>query len=378
MVVMVSPVSSEDRRRGHINGGWGSADGHRDVGGVTSVTGAASNRSNTSDPQPRRPIHPIQHLRECTGMMNRGTFGVPSAKKSEIGKLVQLLESQNPNPEPTLCLEKLDGTWKLIYSTITILGSKRTKLGLRDFITLDDIFQFINVAEGKAVNVIRFSAKGLNLLSGELTIEASFKVASKSRVDISYDKSVITPHQHGRMVLDVRSGDGERLGFEVPTQVQAQAIPVVLSGRHVLVNAATGTGKTVAYLAPIIHLLQEYDQRVQRQDGTFEATEARFLGLGLAAGWSADYLRGCNGERKSRSTMLMGLLFYEVVKDLLNVALAIFKMTMLGGGLVDESEGGGDQTKGRGGGMRSSRPCFWVVDNRLGIIKAFVGSKVLD
>ncbi|KAL0410387.1 UNVERIFIED_CONTAM: DEAD-box ATP-dependent RNA helicase 17 [Sesamum latifolium] len=61
----------------------------------------------------------------------------------------------------------------------------------------------------------------------------------------------------------------DRLGFEVPTQVQAQAIPVVLSGRHVLVNAATGTGKTVAYLAPIIHLLQNYDKRIQRSDGTF-------------------------------------------------------------------------------------------------------------
>ncbi|GER40417.1 dead box ATP-dependent RNA helicase [Striga asiatica] len=61
----------------------------------------------------------------------------------------------------------------------------------------------------------------------------------------------------------------ERLGFEVPTQVQAQAIPVVLSGRHVLVNAATGSGKTVAYLAPIIHMLQKYDKRIQRTDGTF-------------------------------------------------------------------------------------------------------------
>lgn len=61
----------------------------------------------------------------------------------------------------------------------------------------------------------------------------------------------------------------ERLGFEVPTQVQAQAIPVILSGRHVLVNAATGTGKTVAYLAPIIHMLQNYDERIQRADGTF-------------------------------------------------------------------------------------------------------------
>ncbi|EPS57535.1 hypothetical protein M569_17282, partial [Genlisea aurea] len=36
-----------------------------------------------------------------------------------------------------------------------------------------------------------------------------------------------------------------------------------------LVNAATGTGKTLAYLAPIVHLLQGYDQRIQRSDGTF-------------------------------------------------------------------------------------------------------------
>lgn len=36
-----------------------------------------------------------------------------------------------------------------------------------------------------------------------------------------------------------------------------------------LVNAATGTGKTVVYLAPIIHMLQNYDQRIQRSDGTF-------------------------------------------------------------------------------------------------------------
>ncbi|QCE13598.1 ATP-dependent RNA helicase DDX31/DBP7 [Vigna unguiculata] len=61
----------------------------------------------------------------------------------------------------------------------------------------------------------------------------------------------------------------ERLGFEVPTLVQAQAIPVILSGRHALVNAATGTGKTAAYLAPIVHLLQGYENRIQRSDGTF-------------------------------------------------------------------------------------------------------------
>nr|GMD56520.1 probable plastid-lipid-associated protein 7, chloroplastic isoform X1 [Ipomoea batatas] len=112
--------------------------------------------------------------------MNRGIFGVPSEKKNRIEQLVMLLESQNPTPEPTLCLDKVAGSWKLVYSTITILGSRRTKLGLRDLISLGDFFQNIDVAEGKAVNVIEFSARGLNFLSGQLRIEASFNIASNS------------------------------------------------------------------------------------------------------------------------------------------------------------------------------------------------------
>ncbi|XP_021802343.1 probable plastid-lipid-associated protein 7, chloroplastic, partial [Prunus avium] len=49
--------------------------------------------------------------------------------------------------------------------------------------------------EGQAVNVIKFDVRGLNLFNGRLTIEASFKQASKSRVDIKYDNSTITPVQ---------------------------------------------------------------------------------------------------------------------------------------------------------------------------------------
>ncbi|PIN11569.1 hypothetical protein CDL12_15827 [Handroanthus impetiginosus] len=157
---------------------------------------ASANEVITQEDKDFRTISQIkQDLFAALEGINRGIFGVPSEKKTEIEKLVELLESQNPTPEPTLCLEKVAGAWKLIYSTITILGSKRTKLGLRDFITLGDFFQSINVAEGKAVNVVKFSAKGLNLLSGQLTIDASFKIASKSRVDISYSESKITPDQ---------------------------------------------------------------------------------------------------------------------------------------------------------------------------------------
>jgi ATP-dependent RNA helicase RhlE len=44
-------------------------------------------------------------------------------------------------------------------------------------------------------------------------------------------------------------------GFEHPTPIQAQAIPHALAGRDVIGIAATGTGKTAAFLLPIIERL---------------------------------------------------------------------------------------------------------------------------
>jgi ATP-dependent RNA helicase RhlE len=45
------------------------------------------------------------------------------------------------------------------------------------------------------------------------------------------------------------------LGYAEPTPVQAGAIPPALSGRDVLATAQTGTGKTAAFLLPILHRL---------------------------------------------------------------------------------------------------------------------------
>ncbi len=44
-------------------------------------------------------------------------------------------------------------------------------------------------------------------------------------------------------------------GFEVPTEIQQRVIPLVLGGQGVIGIAQTGTGKTAAYLLPILKML---------------------------------------------------------------------------------------------------------------------------
>src|SRR6185436_16787694 len=47
------------------------------------------------------------------------------------------------------------------------------------------------------------------------------------------------------------------LGYEEPTPIQRATIPLLLSGRDLLAQAATGTGKTAAFALPLIHHLME-------------------------------------------------------------------------------------------------------------------------
>ncbi len=64
-------------------------------------------------------------------------------------------------------------------------------------------------------------------------------------------------------------------GYEEPTAIQEQAIPLLLKGRDLLGCAQTGTGKTAAFAIPILQLLHQEKQEKQkkREQQTLENAE---------------------------------------------------------------------------------------------------------
>ena len=87
-----------------------------------------------------------------------------------------------------------------------------------------------------------------------------------------------------------------RAGFEAPTPIQAQAIPSALAGKDVIGCAATGTGKTLAFVLPII-------ERLEGKHGTRALVLAPTRELAQQIG--AEMERFAHG-RKLRSAVVIG------------------------------------------------------------------------
>ena len=55
-------------------------------------------------------------------------------------------------------------------------------------------------------------------------------------------------------------------GFEKPSPIQEEAIPVILAGRDVLARAKNGTGKTAAFIIPCLEKIDSSLNKIQGKD----------------------------------------------------------------------------------------------------------------
>jgi ATP-dependent RNA helicase RhlE len=90
----------------------------------------------------------------------------------------------------------------------------------------------------------------------------------------------------------------QTLGYTDPTPIQAQAIPVVKGGRDVVGTAQTGTGKTAAFLLPVLEQLLAQRQRAA---GALVLTPTREL-----AGQIHSVFNGLAAGTGLRATLVIG------------------------------------------------------------------------
>ncbi|MDG0807327.1 ATP-dependent RNA helicase SrmB [Pectobacterium brasiliense] len=72
------------------------------------------------------------------------------------------------------------------------------------------------------------------------------------------------------------------MGYERPTVIQAEAIPPAMEGRDVLGSAPTGTGKTAAYLLPVLQHLIDFPRKKSGPPRIMILTPTRELAMQVA------------------------------------------------------------------------------------------------
>ena len=94
------------------------------------------------------------------------------------------------------------------------------------------------------------------------------------------------------------------LGYQAPTPIQLQSIPVLLAGKDLIAQAQTGTGKTAAFSLPLLHHINPTNKNVQAL--VLAPTRELAIQVAEAIEGYAQYMKGvyvaavCGGQEMDR------------------------------------------------------------------------------
>ena len=72
------------------------------------------------------------------------------------------------------------------------------------------------------------------------------------------------------------------LGYEEPTPVQRETIPLLIEGKDLLAQAATGTGKTAAFALPMLQRIADAGNTGRREPSGLILVPTRELAMQVA------------------------------------------------------------------------------------------------
>ena len=125
----------------------------------------------------------------------------------------------------------------------------------------------------------------------------------------------------------------EACGFESPTEIQQNAIPLALSGKDLIASAQTGTGKTAAFVIPALQYLSQFSPK-NRHTGKVQVlvlTPTRELAIQVT-----DNIRQIGRSLNIRNANIVGGVAYPPQIRLLKQPLDVIVATP--GRLIDHIE----------------------------------------
>lgn len=135
-------------------------------------------------------------LLEAIAGKNRGLLASPADRQAILAAVAQL-EAENPTPNPIQAIDKLDGNWRLLFTT----SAELLRIDLLPFSKLGQIYQYVRASTGSIYNIAEIY--GLPYLEGLVSVAAKFSPLSEQRVKVNFERAIFGLQR----LVDYRSPD---------------------------------------------------------------------------------------------------------------------------------------------------------------------------